>query len=122
MPLGQLKSSTLEWTLNNIRIEKIISAPIWTTNIFWRFSLYLDLRHCPKLQSCAISRKNNQPNLKKMTKKLILGSILSHLNLIWAHKDFMQVFTSTSKHCSKLSSYVIYRKTNETNLRKWQKN
>ena len=26
------------------------------------------------------------------------------------------------KHCSKLSSYAIQRKTNEPNLRKWQKN
>ena len=26
------------------------------------------------------------------------------------------------KHCSKLSSYAIYKKTNAPNLRKWQKN
>ena len=26
------------------------------------------------------------------------------------------------RHCSKLSSYPMLRKTNESNLRKWQKN
>ena len=33
------KTSKFEWKLDNIRIEKIISAPIWATRIFsWEVS------------------------------------------------------------------------------------
>ena len=42
-----LEQASFEWTLDDIRIEKIISAPIWATI------------RCPKLQSCAISRKTS---------------------------------------------------------------
>ena len=39
--LNENKTSKFEWTLDNIRIEKIISVPIWATNIFFgRFQLY----------------------------------------------------------------------------------
>ena len=43
----QLKTNTFEWMLDNIRIEKIISTPIWATNVFWRFQLYYMLDIVP---------------------------------------------------------------------------
>ena len=53
-------SNTFEWTLNNIRTEKTISAPICATkNFFFEVLALLDVRHCPKLESCATSRKTN---------------------------------------------------------------
>ena len=33
--------------------------------LFLEVSALLDIRHCPKLQSCAISRKANDANLRK---------------------------------------------------------
>ena len=65
------KTSKFEWTLDNIRIEKIISATIWATEFFFFFfeiSALLDVRQCPKLQSCAISRKTNDATLRKWQK------------------------------------------------------
>ena len=35
---------------------------------FLEVSALLDLRHCPKLQSCTISRKTNDVNLRKWQK------------------------------------------------------
>ena len=59
-------------THDKIRPEKIISALIlacyaliWTTKFFLEVSALLDVRHCPKLQSFAISRKTNDENLRK---------------------------------------------------------
>ena len=54
-----MKTSKFEWTIDNTRIEKIILAPIKTTKKKDKeeVSALLDVRHCPKLQSCAISRK-----------------------------------------------------------------
>ena len=43
----QLKTNTFEWMLDNIRIEKIISTPIWAINVFWRFQLYYMLDIVP---------------------------------------------------------------------------
>ena len=67
--LGKIISqitSKFEWMLNNIRIEKIISAPIWATKIFGGdVSTLLEVRHCSKLQSCAISKKTNDAALRK---------------------------------------------------------
>ena len=39
-------------------------------------SALLDVRHCPKLQSYAISRETNDANLRKWEKIQILGPIL----------------------------------------------
>ena len=46
-------------------LENLILALIWVTKIFFEVSALLDVRHCPKLQSCAISRKTNDVNLRK---------------------------------------------------------
>ena len=59
--------------LNNIKIREIILAAILTTFLFFFFfffevSALLDVRHCPKLQSCAISRKYNDITLRKLQK------------------------------------------------------
>ena len=63
------KTSKFEWTLDDIRIEKVILTPIWA-NFFFFFevSALLDVRYCPKLQYCAISRKNNDETLRKWQK------------------------------------------------------
>ena len=34
-PAVVMKTSKFKWMLNNIRIEKIISAQIWVTNFFF---------------------------------------------------------------------------------------
>ena len=89
-------------------------------------------RHCCKLyvrDYCyislyAISRKTNEPNLRKWhKKKLISGPILSCLAQIWASLIFFVSFTST--RCYTLLQAIIVaisRKTNNQNSRKWQKN
>ena len=57
-----------------------------------------------------------------MPKNLIWGPVLACSAQIWAPQFFFQFLPLlVVRHCSKLSSYAIYRKTNETNLRKWQK-
>ena len=60
-----MKTSKFEWTLDDIRIEKIISVPILATKFFLEVSSLLDARHCTKPQSCAISRKTNDATLRK---------------------------------------------------------
>ena len=57
-------TSKFEWMLDDIRIENIVLASIWDTT-FFEVSLLLDVRHCPKLQFCAISRKYNNATLRK---------------------------------------------------------
>ena len=65
IPLG---ASKFEWTIDNIRIKKFILAPIFATNYFLDVSVLLDVKHCPKLQSCATSRKYNDVTLRKWQK------------------------------------------------------
>ena len=64
----QWLTSKFEWTLDDIRIEKIISAPIPAKNSFLEVSALLDVRHCPKLKSCAMSRKYKDATLRKLQK------------------------------------------------------
>ena len=51
-----------------------------------------------------------------MAKNLILGPILAYFCPL-----MLYLLLVIAIHCSKLSSYAIYRKTNESNLGKWQK-
>ena len=95
------KTSKFEWTLNDIRIEKTISAPIWATKLFLKVSPLLDVRHCPKLQSCPISRKTYDATLRK-----------------W-QTFFMVLPLLVVRQCSKLSSYSVSRKTYQPNLKRW---
>ena len=62
------KTSKFEWKLYDIRIEKIISDPISATKLFLEVPALVVVRHCPKLQSCAISRKSNDATLRKWQK------------------------------------------------------
>ena len=65
------QKTLFDWTLDDIRIEKIISAPIWACQaLIWVTKHFLEISalhvtHCPKLLSCAISRKTNDANLRK---------------------------------------------------------
>lgn len=71
---------------NDIRIEKIISARILgqlgpnldRKILFGGFPALLDVRHCLKLQSCAVYRKTNDANLK--CKNLIFFRVLLQLD------------------------------------------
>ena len=57
-------------------LENLIPPPVWTcwalicATIFFEVSAVLYVRHCPKLQSCAISGKNNDANLRKRQKNV----------------------------------------------------
>ena len=74
--------------LNHIRIENIISTPIWVTNLQYQGKLISQ------------TWKND--------KNLILDQILAHLAQIWPPKDFLQVLTPlVVRHFSQLSCYVI---------------
>ena len=69
-----IKTSKFEWKLDDIRMEKIISATILATKYFLEVSALLDIRHYPKLQSCAISRKYNNATFRKWQKTLTFVS------------------------------------------------
>ena len=65
-------TSKFDWMSNDIRTEKIISSSIWANQtlicaiiFFFEVSALLEVRHCSKLQSCAISRKTNTVTLRK---------------------------------------------------------
>ena len=82
------KKSKSEWMLNHIRIENIISTPIWVTNLQYQGKLISQ------------TWKND--------KNLILDQILAHLAQIWPPKDFLQVLPPlVVRHFSQLSCYVI---------------
>ena len=69
MQIKLRKTSKFEWMLDNMRIEKMISAPIWATNfLFFKISALSDVRNCPKLHSCTVSRKTNDTTLRKWQK------------------------------------------------------
>ena len=65
-----IRRSKFEWMLDSIRIGKISSVPIWP-NFFFHVSALLEVRHCPNLQFCAISRETNDATLRKWQKTLI---------------------------------------------------
>ena len=70
----------------------------------WQVLALLDIRHCSKLQSCAISKKTNKPNLRKCTKKLISAPILACVAHVWASKLFSSVLPPLDvRHCHGLS-------------------
>ena len=78
--------------LKNIRIERIISAPTWAKNFFWRFQLYYMLDIVP---SC---------NLVQCQGKLMMQTAIS-IPQIWTLKFFLWALPLLIiRHCSKLSS------------------
>ena len=151
-------NNKFEWTLDDIRLEKIILAPILYFYLFIYLFIYLfmylfiylfiylyiylliylfiyvfevsallDVRHCPKLQFCAISRKTNNPilrkfqsitlcnlkdnywtKLEKMAKKLILDPILACFTPNLGPQFLLQFLSlPVARHYFKLSFYVI---------------
>ena len=75
----EIETDNFDWVLHNIRIQKIILATTWVLSpnlghkVFLEISALLNVRRCPKLQSCAISRKTNYVNLGKWQEILISG-------------------------------------------------
>ena len=88
------------WVKLDIRIEKIISAPILPKKFFLEVPTLLAVRHCPTLM---------EPLENGKTPTLISNSI-------WGPPNFFSWVLS--RQCSKLLSYAIFRKTNELNLKK----
>ena len=79
----------------------------------------LDVRHCCKLSLYTISRKTNEPILRKWQKTLILGSILPHSPQIRAANFFFKNLASlVTRYHGQLSSCTISDKTNDPILRK----
>ena len=84
-----------EWVLNDIRIEKTI------------FFLGFNSTSC---------------NLLQYQGKLMMQPWKNDKNTHFGPNFFSWILPLlVVRHCSKLSSYAIWRKTNERNLRKWQK-
>ena len=81
------KANKFEWTLGDIRLEKIISTPIWT--IFLMFQLFSMLEIVP---SCNLVqyKENWWCNFEKMATILILDPI-------WSPNIFLTSFTSTNR-------------------------
>ena len=103
-----MKASKFDWTLDDIRLEKISKflechgphkvkkkmlenwlGPNLGYKFFLEVSALQNVRYCPKLQSCTISMKTNEPNLRKWQKKLISGLILTRLAKMYAPKIFL---------------------------------
>ena len=100
-----------------------ILAKTWAPKFFSWFLSVLDVRHCCKLSLYAISRKTNDPKLRKWRKTHFehdLGSLGPNLctkNFSWFFLPLLNV-----RHCCKLSLYAIARKTkNPNSIIKWQK-
>ena len=61
-----VEASKSEWMLDNIRIEKIILAPnLGHKKLFMEVSALLDVRHCPKLRFCKVSKKITNATMRK---------------------------------------------------------
>ena len=84
---------------------------------FFDVSPLLYVRHCCKLQSCAISRKTDVRKPWENGEKTLI------LELIWGPLIFFSWVLPLLViwHCSKLSSYAILRQTNEPNQRNGKK-
>ena len=82
----------------------------------WVISL-LDVRHCCKLSLYAISRKTDNPNLRKWQKPIFRPNFGP-----FGPKNFFADFTSTRSQTLLLAIVVCnFKKNYEPNLRKWQK-
>ena len=100
----------------------LIMAQIWSPKFLSWILPLLDVLHCYKLSLYAISRKTNEPNLTKWQKTLFRTRFWPPWPKFRPPQFFLWIFPLLDViHCGKLSLYVISRKTNEPNLRKWQK-
>ena len=95
---------------------------IWAPKFLLWILTVLDVRHCCKLSFYAISRKTNEPNLRKQQKTQFCRDFVLYQPKFGPQKYFLQVLPLLDvKHYCQLSLYTISRKTNEPNLRKQQK-
>ena len=89
---------------------------------FWWILPLVDVRHCCKLSLYAISRKTNEPNLKKSQKKLVSSPILTHLAQIRAASFlffFSKIWLCQSSDIMVSYHHVQYqKKTNDPILSK----
>ena len=98
------KISKFDWTTINIRKYNIISPnlDLLGPNLghdFFEVSALLHIRHCPKLQSCKMSRKTNNANLpngKAPNYKPNFGTQI-----------FLRVLPLLVRYCCVLSFYTI---------------
>ena len=82
----------------------------------------LDVIHCCKLSLYAISKKTNELNLIKSQKNKFQARFWPLWHKFGPPKNFSWILPLLDvKNCCKLSLYAFSRKTNEPNLRKWQK-
>ena len=82
----------------------------------------LDVIHCCELSLFTISKKNNEPNLRKWQKPSFAPDFGSFGPKFWPSKIFLWILSLLDvRHYCKLSLYVASRKITEPNLRKWQK-
>ena len=99
----------------------VLLTQIWCPKFFSQTFPLLDVRHCCKLSLYPISRKTNEPNMRKRKKKKnqFQGSFQPVLAQIWSSKNFLCVLPLLDvMHCCKLSMYAISRKTNAKKLEK----
>ena len=100
--------------------------PFWPTfcasNFFsWLLPL-LDFINCCNLSLYAISRKTNQPILRRWQKKTSFGLDFGPVGQSLGQTFFLLILPLLDvRNCRKLSLYAISKKTNEPNLRKWKK-
>ena len=87
--------------------------------LFSQILSLLDVRHCCKLSQHTISKKTNEPNLRKWQKTLVLGPLLTHLAKIWTTNFFFKnLAPPVPRYYGQLSSCTILEKTNDPILRK----
>ena len=80
---------------------------------FLEVSARLDVRHCPKVQSCAISRKTNDANSKNGEKRHFRRNLVP-LGLNSGHHFFSKALAlSVTRYYPRLSSCTISEKTND---------
>ena len=93
-------------------VSGLILAPlvkIWAPKYFWWVLALLVVRHCCKLSFCAISKKTNEPNLRKWKIKVVSGLILAQIRTA---KFFFFFFLNLA------SSVTKSEKTNDPMSRK----
>ena len=97
-------------------------GPFWPQRSFSWILALLDVKNCYKLSLYTLSRKTNELNLRKCKKPIFWPDFGLFWHNFCPQKFFSWVLPLTDVlNCGKLSLYATSRKTNEPNLRKWQK-
>ena len=114
----------LEKMAENLVLGLILALlpQIWDPKLFSWILLLLDVRHYCKLSLHAISRKTNEPNLRKWQKTQFWAQFWPLWPKFGSQNFFPYILPlSDVRNCRKLSLYAISQKNNQLNLRKWQK-